>query len=173
VTLAGIIIEAIGALGAAVAAVAAWRALKVARDSAADLERAANASAEAVSVAERARGEAEAGRRQERRDTERARERERLVRLGELVEELYRMVTHASDRVPGMEPWMALRNVIGQALIGLRSPLPECKSIAGASRADMEIGPTSRARFEITQALEALDRGTWPGRRSKSRRERP
>jgi hypothetical protein len=154
VTLLGVIIGAVGALAAAVAAVAAVKALQAARDSASDLARAADASADSVRVAEVSRREADA----DRLAAAMARQRERLVSLGELVEELYRLTVGQLERGPGVQPWMSVRNRIRQAVIGLSSELPECSSIEGASWESWAHGAASRARAEIGTALEKLDR---------------
>jgi len=124
-------------------------------------EAAADRRTEAAERHDAAREEA-ADRRQaaaDRREAERDRRRRRLERVGELVEDLFWMAeTGRQGFIVPADKWMARRNLLGHAIVGLHDQLPETASLLDCANVGQAFGPASRARLEIERVLAALSR---------------
>ena|SRR2546428_6517633 len=130
------IIGLVAAIATVVAAVAAVKAVVAAR--------------ETISVAERTAKIADAAARADERDRLRA----RIVRVGEIVEQIF-WAAHKEQ-----PDWMAARNRLRHALVGLTDRLPVCAELPNvASTPGQAVAAASRARDEVEGVLHRLEGG--------------
>jgi hypothetical protein len=114
---------AVGDLAAAVAAGAAVWSVRLAKQ-------AVEAAREAIELTDAARREAEAARRDAeaaRSDAERDRQRHRLVRVGEIVEDVFWTAEQDLKYNPATDGWYDPRNRLRHALVGLTEALPRLR----------------------------------------------
>jgi hypothetical protein len=164
------ILVAVGDVAAGVAAVAAVIGLRFARQTVREGE-AARVEAEKARIEARdaTRQAAEDRRRaaqeaaEDRRQIELDRLRHRVERVGEIVEDLFwsanRKVIDAQSTGPSVQ-WMADRNRLGVALVGVTDRLPECAKLLNASTAADAFRTASVARQEVLAELDRLNKQT-------------
>lgn len=140
-----------------------------ARKDAADREIAAKHQAEEIARAadQRARDavarEAKAAERAAdwQRELSLDRRRDRVVRIGELVEEIFWTLAADSEGPaynPSSQQWMRERNRIGHLLVGLKTDLPECTKLLSAATPSSALDQARMAREEIQAELEHIDK---------------
>jgi len=157
--------EVVGAVAAAGAAVAAAVGLWYARESALAGRDAARAARQAVELAEMSRQAAE-----------RARLRQRVERVGELIQAI--LISSRADRDgDGPSPWTRVEfDLLDQALIGLKHLLPQSTALRrSASPTDLRARASS-ALAEVDRTLKgfaaprAVYRHRRPARAAPQRR---
>jgi RNA polymerase-binding transcription factor DksA len=181
VELASTIIGAVGDLLVLVALVVAVRALNTANGARADAiaadkeavaarkeaaSREIEAQRLAVEAATKAEDRAAASENRERRSAIRdiglqeiadlERRRDRVERIGQLVEDLFWRVEQSNDGLNRAQ-WMPLRNSLRHQLVGLANDLPECARIQDAGTAEQAFGMCVNARAEIERELTRID----------------
>ena len=93
----------------------------------------------------------------DRREEEYDRERRRLERVGEIVEDLFWAADLARrGGQVAMGGWMSQRNMLSQALVGLRSRLPTTARILNSATPDQAFADASAARQEVERELDQL-----------------
>lgn len=94
-----------------------------------------------------------------RQAAERARVRQRIERVGELVEALY-VGAQANLDAPTLSPWTTAQvNVLNQALVGLRRLLPKTADLRGATTPRQLAERTAGAMLEVDAVLASFGRG--------------
>lgn len=156
--------------GARADAQTAERAASKARKDAADREIAAQHQAEQAAMAadQRARDAAALDRQAAERAADWQREmtlerrRERVEKIGELVEDIFWTLAPPNGRDgPGQnlsyQHWMPERNRIGHLLVGLSKDLPECAKLLNDATASSALGHAQLGREEVRLELERID----------------
>lgn len=144
----------------------AKQTLNEARAARRDAERAAKDVAVERRAAADDRHQAAVDRREavaDRREAEYDRERRRLVRVGEIVEDLFwaaELAGRGGQVAAGN--WMSQRNVLRHALVGLHSRLPAAVDILNSATPDQAFGAASQARQEVEHELDRLARERLP-----------
>jgi hypothetical protein len=136
--MAGIILAAIGDVAAMVTVWFAYHALGQAK--------------ETVREARAAREDAA----DDRREAERDRLRRRVERVGEIVEDLFWQANLERRGAPSGGSWMAHRNLLRHAMVGLAHQLPLTAEVLSSATADQAFGQASQARTEIELELKRL-----------------
>ena len=153
------VLTAVGDLAAGIAAVAAVRGLGKAREAVTAAQQTVDLTRSTLQAAEAARLDAEAARREavaDRREAERERRRQRLIHVGEIVEEVFWAAEADTHYEPHTRGWMAARNRLGHALVGLMDELPRCLLVRDAASALDARRNASNARVEIEEALRRV-----------------
>jgi hypothetical protein len=158
--LAATILTAIGTVAALATVWLAYLALSKAKETVDEAKAARQDAEQAAKDAALERRAAAEDRRQasaDRRAEEYARERRRLEHVGEVVEDLF-WATYLAR--PGNQAaarsWMAQRNLLRHALVGLYGRLPQTANILNCATADQAVEPASQARQEIEHELDKL-----------------
>jgi hypothetical protein len=150
--MAGIILTAIGDVAAMVAVWFAYHALGQAKETVREA-RAAREDAEMAAKDAAAERQSAAD---DRREAERDRLRRRVERVGEIVEDLFWQADLERRGAPSGGSWMAHRNLLRHAMVGLAHQLPRTAEVLNSATADQAFGQASQARTEIELELGRL-----------------
>jgi hypothetical protein len=163
--LASAIIGAAGDLLVLIALLVAVRALTTANGARADAQEsdriAVTARTEAAEAAARATDKALELQRLivlEHQVAAMERRRQRVVEIGELVEDIYWTALPAeTGGIVYPNYWMPKRNRLGHLLVGVATDLPECAQILNAATNDSALEHSRKAREEVGPMLQIID----------------